>query len=243
MYGGTVALFLRHLPYKDGQIIPAQNGAVGHAEIIVLEGVDGAGKSSQARAVAAHLRTAGLTVVEPTRDPTRRLRQVYKKLIAESDGFPSPETSVFLGLSDYADAVDRSRQERCNVRLFERYCYSAIADGIALGMDAERTAYLAHLFPDPLVTLFIDLDAELALSRKGSCTLAEAGGPDYTRRYPTLEASFVAYQEAVRAAYRYLGQTGAISNLAIIDGSRGFEKVTELILFEIQKALPFQLAA
>ncbi|MER6769706.1 hypothetical protein ABT389_08095 [Streptomyces bacillaris] len=211
--------------------------------IVVLEGVDGAGKSSQAKVVAATLRAAGVRVAEPTRDPRRRIRALYKNLISEIADFPSPETSVFLGLSDYADALDRSGSDPCDVRLFERYCYSAIADGITLGMDPKKAASLARFFPDPLVTLFIDLDAELALARKGECTLAEAGGPDYTSAHQAIEESFISYQEGVRNAYRFLGETGAIANLVVIDGSLAFDEVTNSILSALSPFLNARIAA
>jgi dTMP kinase len=210
---------------------------VGTAPIVVLEGVDGAGKSSQARAVAASLRSRGLLVAEPTRDPDRRIRKTYKRLIAEADRFPSARTSVFLGLSDYADALHSSDAVPCDIRLFERYCYSAIADGIALGLPRGDATSLTRFFPAPSITIFIDLRAEEALARKGSCTLAEAGGPDHAQHYPSLEASFVAYQEKVRAAYRHLGRVGAIANLCIVDGATGFDQVTASILEQIDVSL------
>ena len=111
------------------------------------------------------------------------------------------------------------------------------------GSDRRMAASLTRFFPDPVVTLFIDLDADLALSRKGECTLAEAGGPDYARAYGTVEESFVSYQEGVRAAYRYLGKTGAIANLVVIDGARSFDEVTRSILTELRPFLDFRTAA
>ncbi|MFD7511413.1 dTMP kinase [Streptomyces sp. NPDC059853] len=210
-----------------------KNSAGDFPTIVVLEGADGSGKSFQAGEVAQQLRDSGMRVVEPTKDPRRRLRKIYKELISGSSDFPSPETSLLLGLSDYADALHRFRTAPADVMLCERYCYSAIADAIALGLDREKASQLTNLFPTPAITLFIDIEAGIAFQRKGECSLAEAGGPEFSREYPTLRESFIAYQEAVRGAYHYLGTAGKIPNLAIIDGTLPREDVTKSIMREL----------
>ena len=195
--------------------------------VIVFEGIDGSGKSSQARALARHLRAVGYEVDEPTRNRDRRLRKVYRGLIAttEAEAFPAPLTSLLLGLSDYADAAIASAAHASEIRVFDRYCCSALADGIALGLDPDDVVPLARLFPAPDLTLLVDLPAAEALERKGSCTVAEAGGPDPAAEHDSLEAGFVAYQERVRRAYRTLADAGALANLVVVDGSRDFEAV------------------
>ncbi|MFF8373473.1 dTMP kinase [Streptomyces lydicus] len=197
--------------------------------VVVLEGLDGSGKSSQARILASALEDQGWRVEQPTRDPKRPLRRTYKELIANAEGFPSPRTSLLLGLSDYSYAIEQHAGSAVDLLLYERYCYSTLADGMALGIDPALAMPMAALFPRPDLTIFIDVDPRVALERKGECTLAEAGGPDFRRQHATLEAAFVAYQSAVRAAYQQLEDQKGITDLNVVDGNRSFAEVTRSI--------------
>lgn len=199
--------------------------------IIVLEGIDGAGKSTQSRVVAQHLSSLGWRVAEPTRSRNSRLRSVHKALIKEADGFLGPLASVLLGFSDYADLFE-SRRDRSgdDCVLLDRYCYSTVTDGIALGLEPSRLVPLIGLLPRPQRCFYIDLPATVSLARKRTCTLAEAGGPVFSAGYPTREAAFLAYQERLRQAYRLLIDRGLMPHCVIVDGTMPAERVSAEIL-------------
>lgn len=107
--------------------------------IVALEGIDGAGKSSQCQLVAEKLRSRGVSVSTPSSDPQRPLRRAYKNLIDHDEGFPDARISVLLGLADFAYVKQLTDDEgEADVVLLDRYAYSTCADALALGMQPEQ---------------------------------------------------------------------------------------------------------
>jgi dTMP kinase len=109
--------------------------------LIVFEGIDGAGKSTQVEQTAAWLNEAGLPAVryfEPTRGPIgRRIRELAA---AGRDSFP-PEEEFRLFLEDRRWNVEthlRPALDRGDIILLDRYYLSSIAYQGALGLDPER---------------------------------------------------------------------------------------------------------
>lgn len=205
--------------------------------LIAFEGIDGSGKSAQASYLVRWLRDEGLEVARPTSEAPRRLRALYKRLTAQEEGFPDELTSLLLSLSDYADAASDMSRADADVYVFDRYCYSALADGIALGLAPHRVAPLARLFPRPDITFLIDVPARHALARKRELSLAEAGGPVVARRHASVAASFVHYQESVRAAYDSLVGLNAMPNAVVVDGTRGLEAVAVTVIDQVRPRL------
>lgn len=205
--------------------------------IIVLEGIDGSGKSTQGHRLAQNLAGRGWTVAQPTRDRTSRLRRFHKSLIKDPEVFLGPLPSVFLGLGDYADILEQPTNGPADWHLFDRYCYSTITDGIALGLDPESIVPLLGLFPTPKLCLYIDLPPQVALRRKGKCSLAEAGGPVFSAAYSSLEESFVAYQQRLADAYRLMIDRGTMTPCVTIDGTLGLDEVETAITDAVQERL------
>lgn len=196
--------------------------------VVVLEGIDGAGKSSQCSRVADALSDAGLRVATPTSNATRPLRAVYKSLIDEAEGFPDARTSVLLGLADYAYAVQLAAEAHADVILLDRYAFSSCADALALGMRFDAVTALLSLFEPPDLTLFIDVSPREALTRKrGECSLAEAGGPYFAQDGQPLAESFLDYQSAVRDGFlRLIAAHHGPSGYRVIAGEDPLEDVT-----------------
>lgn len=206
--------------------------------IIAFEGIDGSGKSSQADLVAAELRARGLRVSQPTSDYGRRLRGVYKSLTATADGFLAPLPSLFLGLGDYADLLSSLAGDTAEVALFDRYCFSPIADAMALGLDPERVISMSRLFPQPDATIVVDVPPRVALKRRGECSVAECGGPDLLAAHSSPDRAFLAYQGRVRDAYRMIAGSSAIAHWTVVDGTAGRDTVTAAILAALSAFLP-----
>ncbi len=147
---------------------------------ITLEGVEGCGKTTQARLLADHLRGTGHDVVL-TREPggcdvTGRIRE----LLADPESRLDPRAELLLFLADRAQhvaTVIRPAIERGAIVLCDRYCDSTTAyQGYGRGHDLpwlERMNEWASggLLPD--LTLWIDSDIETGLARAARQT----GGP------------------------------------------------------------------
>jgi dTMP kinase len=127
--------------------------------LLVIEGIDGAGKSTLARSLAAWLREQGRTVVvdrEPTDGPHgRALRESAKT------GRLSPEAELDLFLKDRREHVEQviaPALSRGEVVILDRYYFSNAAYQGARGGDPAAIVAENETFaPVPDLVLLLDL--------------------------------------------------------------------------------------
>lgn len=170
---------------------------MGRGFFIVLEGIDGSGKTTQARWLAEALRQKGYEVVltrEPSDGPLgRRLR----RYLAASPRRLSSELELAWFLADRRDHVEtiiRPALEQGKVVISDRYYYSSAAYQGARGLDPEAILRLNEAFaPRPDLVLLLEVPVAEALRRRG-----QMHGP------PQLSEARE-YLERVQASYRRLG--------------------------------------
>jgi len=139
---------------------------------ITLEGIDGAGKSTQARILERLL--AGNAEGRPTvrtREPGGwEGGEPLRKLIIE-EHFHHPWTEALLFIADRCEHTRRiilPALQRNEIVLCERYNDSTIAYqvwGRGLPEEDVRKVLLATGLPEPDITFWLDLDVEKALER------------------------------------------------------------------------------
>jgi dTMP kinase len=134
---------------------------------VVIEGIDGAGKSTQARALGERLTARGEKVVL-SREPTMGQ---YGKLLRESaqTGRLSIEEEIELFLKDRREHVNElilpRLREGCVV-IVDRYYFSTAAYQGARGMDPQELIRRNEEFaPEPDLLVLFDLPVEDGLSR------------------------------------------------------------------------------
>ena len=141
--------------------------------LITVEGVEGAGKTTQAARLADALRRDGREVVL-TREPggTELGRTLRRMLLDESTPGPTPETELLLYLADRAEHVRRlvaPAVDRGAIVIADRFSDSTIAyqsygRGLALAtvrtIDAFARGHIA-----PTLTFVLDLAPEAGLAR------------------------------------------------------------------------------
>ena len=183
---------------------------------ITLEGVDGAGKSTQAARLVERLRARGLEVVA-LREPggTAISEKVRALLLDPANAEMANECELLLYEASRAQlvrqviepALGRGAVVVCDRYFDSTYAYQAGARG--LGDDLVRQANrLGSCGVRPDLTLVLDMEPERALSR------AAAEGAD------RLEAEGVAFQRRVREAYlRLASEEPARVRLVDADGS------------------------
>ena len=135
--------------------------------LVVLEGIDGAGKSTQARMLGERLTARGHRVVL-SREPTMGQ---YGKLLRESaqTGRLSIEEEVELFLKDRREHVNElilpRLREGCVV-IVDRYYFSTAAYQGARGVDPQELIRRNEEFaPEPDLLVLFDLPVEDGLSR------------------------------------------------------------------------------
>lgn len=163
--------------------------------LITVEGVEGSGKSTQCRRLAALLRGRGLEVVETSEPDGTALGQAIRGLF-ELEPRPSPLTQAFLFLAARQEHVARVIQPalaRGAVVLSDRYTDATLAyQGYGQGLDLQTIHELnalatGGLLPD--LTLLLDLDPGVGVRRI-------AGRP-----LDAFERMDVAFHQRVREGY------------------------------------------
>ena len=145
----------------------------GRGLFISFEGIDGSGKSTQARQLAEGLRDAGHKVVL-TREPggSRGAEEIRALVLEGATDRWSPETELLLFTAarrDHLERVIAPALDAGKVVICDRFTDATMAyQGYARGLPLETIEYLAKLACDgiePGLTLWLDLPVEVGVKR------------------------------------------------------------------------------
>jgi dTMP kinase len=139
------------------------------ALLLVLEGIDGSGKTTQAHLLAGALKRRGFKVVL-TREPTsgeagQRLRHYLSGPTRHLR--PAVELALFIAdRREHVARVIRPALAAGQVVITDRYYYSSVAYQGALGLDPARILALHESFaPSPHLVFILTLPPEAAVDR------------------------------------------------------------------------------
>lgn len=139
-------------------------------QLIVIEGIDGTGKSTQAKLLAETLTHQGAAVVlsrEPTDGPWGR-----KARESASSGRLSPQDELDLFLLDRRDHVENlilPALQAGKIVVLDRYYFSTMAYQGCRGFNPQEIRRTNEAFaPTPHHLLILDLDVDTALQRIGT---------------------------------------------------------------------------
>jgi len=143
---------------------------MGRGVLIVLEGIDGSGKTTQANLLAAALKGRGYGVLL-TREPSDGPRgQEVRRYLQGVSRRLSPEEELNLFLADRREHVQttvRPALDRGVVVISDRSYYSSVAYQGALGLDPERIRSLnEEVAVKPDLVLLLRLSPAEALARR-----------------------------------------------------------------------------
>jgi len=196
---------------------------------VVIDGPDGAGKSTQVALLAEHLRAGGLDVTL-VRDPGGtaigdRIRQI---LLDRAHGEMDVACELMLYMASRAQLaaeVIRPALAAGNCVLSDRYISSTVAYQGAGGVDVESVMQAGQIavgrtWPD--LTVILDLPSDTGLTRAGRADehdRMEAKGSDFHRRVREI---FL--EQARREPGRF----------AVIDASGSIEEVSARLEMAIE---------
>jgi dTMP kinase len=194
---------------------------------ISLEGVDGSGKSTQARLLVEALGPETVAIREPGgTDAAERIRELLADPSLELD--PFAELLLFSAArADLVSRVIRPALEAGKMVVADRFADSSVAyQGGARGLGTSHVLSLTDTVIDglwPDLTLLLKVDPELGLDRATSDDRFEAEG---------LEL-----QRAVAEAYEEIAII-ASDRVVVIDATGSVDEVHERVMEAVQGRQP-----
>ena len=187
--------------------------------LVTVEGIDGAGKSTQLELLAAHLRARGETVLT-TREPgATPLGRELRRVLLRSEIALEPAAELLLFLADriqHVRGVIRPALAAGTIVLCDRFSDSTIAyQGYGREADLDRVARWDAESRDGIeadLTLLLDCPVAVALERRRR----------ERDRYQSLDFVF---HERVRAGFLALAAV-APQRIRRIDATRDLETVS-----------------
>ena len=200
-------------------------------KLIVLEGIDGAGKSTLAKALIAHLEKTGRkarTLIYPDRS------YIYGKIIDDflhSKISLSVEEQFLLYLTDMVKDKIKIANAIADgeIMILDRYFFSTIAYQCSNGLDYGRSKKFIELlsFNRPFGVFYIDLSVELSLQRKRK-QKSLIGVDRFEKNKDLLQSARVFYE-------RLLSERAFADNWVRIDGSKSQEEVSKELISGVEK--------
>ncbi len=207
---------------------------------VVLEGLDGAGTTTQARLLADALRADGRRIhvtAEPSGGPVGALvRQVLNRRIAGRDGAPfDPAALALLFAADRLDhaAVEIAPKLAGGVDVVsDRYALSSLAyQGLAVG-DLAWVEGVNARAPAPDLTLFLRVRPEVGLRRRHAASLDRE-----IFEVATFQRRVAASYERAVERLREAGQA-----VVVLDGERPIADVASAIRGAVARLGPASAA-
>lgn len=195
--------------------------ASAHSAFITVEGVDGAGKSTQARLLAAALKHAGNEVLALREPGGVAISEKIRALLLDPANAEMGDTCELL-LYEAAraqlvhqvidPALVAGKVVVCDRFFDSTTCYQAFADGLDRDVVAQANA-LAVGSTVPALTLVYDIDPVAAAERR-----AERGRAD------RMEAKGLAFQNKVAEGFRAIASEEP-ARVKLVDAAASIEEV------------------
>lgn len=183
---------------------------------IVLEGVEGAGKSTQARLLSLWMDELGIPHTLAREPGGTPVGEAIRAIVLDKGELTMPpETELFLILgarAAFVRDVVRPALEEGKVVLADRFDLSTFAyQGFGRGLDLEQVRQANAMATGglrPELTMVLDLPVEMGLERKGG-----AGAGD------RIEREGEAFLTRVREGYRRLAAEDPVARIIEAEGA------------------------
>jgi len=193
---------------------------------LTFEGIDGSGKSTQARLLADTLREAGHTVVL-TREPggSPGAEEIRRLLVEGEPGRWSAETEILLFNAARRDHLERTilpALNRGDIVISDRFADSTRVYQGAVRADLRETVDALHSLMiglEPDLTFIIDMNPDKALARG----LARKSGED------RFEDFGIDFQRSLYTGFQILAADNP-SRCHLINGDRTIPEIAASIL-------------
>jgi dTMP kinase len=134
---------------------------------VVLEGLDGAGSTTQASLLESYFKEKGKKVLL-TKEPTQGIIGGTIRAVLKGDLSLSNEALQLLFAADRSYHLSKEIEpalEKDYIVISDRYLFSSIAYGSASGLDRNWLKRINEKFRLPDISIFIDVDPKVCINR------------------------------------------------------------------------------
>ncbi|AEI13799.1 Thymidylate kinase [Flexistipes sinusarabici DSM 4947] len=213
---------------------------------ITIDGIDGCGKSSQVRKLAADLKEKALKKPDSaeqreiilTKEPGgTKAGKIFRDLLISSEYDLDPITELLLYCADrreHQNKVVIPETERENIVICDRfimstYAYQIFGRRLDSGILEYLTARTINRMPDLSIIIDVDIDTAVARARK---RLERDFRMHQEGKFEQMPGQFF---ERVREGFLWYADNH--KDTVIIDGNRSFNDVNKDIMRQVDKIL------
>ncbi len=220
-----------------GHGIPGVEIAELSGKLIVVEGADGSGRSTQIAMLVEWLEGCGHATVQVGLKRSTLVSEELEK--AQEGNILSRTTLSLFYATDFADQLENIILPALKagfIVLADRYIYTLMVRDMVRGMDETWLKNLYGLAPEPDAVFYLQVPPDELIQR----TFAKNSALDYWESGMDIGLSrdifdsFMKYQTAMEKTFRYLQQT---YKFTIVDGNRPAETISSDLRKKIDAVL------
>jgi dTMP kinase len=207
-------------------------------KLIIVEGIDGSGKSTQIRLLEKWLRYIGIPVFFTEWNSSEQVKEIISK--GKKKNLLTPTTFSLLHATDFAARYERNIFPLLRagyVVLADRYIYTAFARDVVRGCSPEWVRHVYSLAVNPDIAFYFRVPVEVSFDRivknRPKLKYYEAG-MDLNLSSDPYE-SYRIFQGRIIDEYESMVQT---EGLTVIDGTKDIEEQQEQMRKNVMEILP-----
>ena len=204
--------------------------------LIVIEGTDGSGKSTQLELLKKSIQAQSYGVMVSEWKTSRLIANVIDD--AKERNLLNATTYSLLYAADFADRLENQIIPALKsgfIVLLDRYYYTALARDVVRGQDIEWVKNLYEYAPEPDLIFYLDMPVDVLLKRIIGTTglnYYESGrdigfSTDFYKSFEIYQNKCLEQYEIMKSEY----------NFKSIDGTKSVEEIHSIMNKEVQKIL------
>lgn len=214
--------------------VKSKNGYEGL--LIVIEGTDGSGKSTQLELLKKSIQDKSYGVMVSEWKTSRLIANVIDD--AKERNLLNATTYSLLYAADFADRLENQIIPALKsgfIVLLDRYFYTALARDVVRGQDFEWVKNLYEYAPEPDLIFYLDMPVDVLLKRIIGTTgldFYESGrdigfSTDFYKSFEIYQDRCLEHYNRMKSEYNFIS----------IDGTKSIKEIHKIMNDEVQKLL------
>lgn len=206
--------------------------------LVVIEGTDGSGKSTQLELLKKSIQAKSYGVMVSEWKTSRLIANVIDD--AKDRNLLNATTYSLLYAADFADRLENQIIPALKsgfIVLLDRYYYTALARDVVRGQDIEWVKNLYDYAPEPDLIFYLDMPVDVLLKRIIGTTglnYYESGrdvgfSSDFYKSFEIYQNKCLEQYEKMKYEYNFIS----------IDGTKSVDEIHTVMNNEVQKILDF----